>query len=206
MGSGTVSTRTSPLPCQQSARMGFLRISGWWGNSWTQRHRENERCRWPTVVCGAWPELNSRHRLGCHCGFSIPHHHSSRGRPIGRACLKITPPANCAVEMQHASRILNAPLPPERLELRISVNLGDVIIDGDDIALARFPSVADRAADLSRPSGRTVSPASNRPSLMAGPVVRIRLPPAESPSLAGFLPSVSKSRQLPRRARSLSRR
>jgi hypothetical protein len=31
--------------------------------------------------------------------------------------------------------------------------------------------------------------------------VRIRLPPADSPSLAGFLPSVSKSRQLPRRAR-----
>src|SRR5215467_3403103 len=34
----------------------------------------------------------------------------------------------------------------------------------------------------------------------AGPTVRIRLPPADSPSLAGFLLPVSKTRQLPRRA------
>jgi adenylate cyclase len=37
---------------------------------------------------------------------------------------------NCAVEMQRASRGLNDPLSPERrLELRIDVNLGDVIVD-----------------------------------------------------------------------------
>src|SRR6516165_6859458 len=41
---------------------------------------------------------------------------------------------SCAVEMQRASRTINDPIPPERrLELRIGVNLGDVIIDGDDI-------------------------------------------------------------------------
>jgi class 3 adenylate cyclase len=41
---------------------------------------------------------------------------------------------NCAVEMQRASRAINDPIPRERrLELRIGVNLGDVIIDGDDI-------------------------------------------------------------------------
>ena len=41
---------------------------------------------------------------------------------------------NCAVEMQRASRTINDPIPPERrLELRIGVNLGDVIVDGDDI-------------------------------------------------------------------------
>src|ERR1700746_4162347 len=40
----------------------------------------------------------------------------------------------CAVEMQRASRTVNDPIPPERrLELRIGVNLGDVMIDGDDI-------------------------------------------------------------------------
>ncbi len=40
----------------------------------------------------------------------------------------------CAVAMQRAARTLNDPLPPERrLELRIGVNLGDVIVDGDDI-------------------------------------------------------------------------
>src|SRR5438132_13510446 len=41
---------------------------------------------------------------------------------------------NCAVEMQRAARAINDPVPPERrLELRISVNLGDVIVDGDNI-------------------------------------------------------------------------
>src|ERR1700749_2448209 len=36
----------------------------------------------------------------------------------------------CAVEMQRASRAVNDPVQPERrLELRIGVNLGDVIID-----------------------------------------------------------------------------
>src|SRR5215469_6461438 len=40
----------------------------------------------------------------------------------------------CAVEMQRAVRAINDPLPSERrLELRIGVNLGDVIVDGDDI-------------------------------------------------------------------------
>src|SRR6516164_9600679 len=40
----------------------------------------------------------------------------------------------CAVAMQRAARLVNDPLPPERrLELRIGVNLGDVIVDGDDI-------------------------------------------------------------------------
>ena len=41
---------------------------------------------------------------------------------------------SCAVEMQRASRAINEPVAPERrLELRIGVNLGDVIVDGDDI-------------------------------------------------------------------------
>src|SRR6516162_4216552 len=49
---------------------------------------------------------------------------------------------NCAMEMQQASRGINDPLPPERrLELRIGVNLGDVIIDGVNIA-ARLEALA----------------------------------------------------------------
>jgi adenylate cyclase len=41
---------------------------------------------------------------------------------------------SCAVAMQQASRAVNDPIPPERrLELRIGVNLGDVIVDGEDI-------------------------------------------------------------------------
>ena len=41
---------------------------------------------------------------------------------------------NCALEMQQAARAINDPIPPERrLELRIGVNLGDVIVDGADL-------------------------------------------------------------------------
>src|SRR5437868_4402195 len=41
---------------------------------------------------------------------------------------------NCAVEMQRAARAINDAIPPERrLELRIGVNLGDVIVDGNNI-------------------------------------------------------------------------
>jgi len=45
------------------------------------------------------------------------------------------------------------------------------------------------------------SATAERPLTRAGPMVRIRFPPADSPSLAGFLLPVSKSRQLPRGAR-----
>ena len=38
----------------------------------------------------------------------------------------------CAIEMQRASRVINDRMPAERrLELRIGVNLGDVIVDGE---------------------------------------------------------------------------
>jgi hypothetical protein len=45
-------------------------------------------------------------------------------------------------------------------------------------------------------TGRTASASPDAPE----PMVRIRLPPANSPSLAGFLLPISKSRQLPRGA------
>jgi adenylate cyclase len=41
---------------------------------------------------------------------------------------------NCAIEMQRAALAINDLIPPERrLELRIGVNLGDVIVDGTDL-------------------------------------------------------------------------
>jgi len=55
----------------------------------------------------------------------------------------------CAVEMQRASRAVNDPMPPERrLELRIGVNLGDVIVDDADI----FGDGVNIAARLEAPS------------------------------------------------------
>src|SRR5207245_7997229 len=41
---------------------------------------------------------------------------------------------NCALEMQRAARTINDPIPVDhRLELRIGVNLGDVIVYGDNL-------------------------------------------------------------------------
>src|SRR5215813_10522011 len=64
---------------------------------------------------------------------------------------------NCAVEMQRASRVINDPLPPERrLELRIGVNLGDVIVDGDDI-FGDGVNIAARLESLAQPGTVCIS-------------------------------------------------
>jgi len=64
---------------------------------------------------------------------------------------------NCAVEMQRASRSINDPIPPERrLELRIGVNLGDVIIDGDDI-FGDGVNIAARLEALAQPGTVCIS-------------------------------------------------
>src|SRR6516164_4983733 len=64
---------------------------------------------------------------------------------------------NCAVEMQGASRAVNDPLPPERrLELRIGVNLGDVIVDGDDI-FGDGVNIAARLEALAQPGTVCIS-------------------------------------------------
>jgi adenylate cyclase len=64
---------------------------------------------------------------------------------------------NCAVEMQRASRAINDPLPPERrLELRIGVNLGDVIVDGEDI-FGDGVNIAARLEGLARPGTVCIS-------------------------------------------------
>jgi adenylate cyclase len=64
---------------------------------------------------------------------------------------------NCAVEMQRASRAINDPLRPERrLELRIGVNLGDVIVDGDDI-FGDGVNIAARLEALAQPGTVCIS-------------------------------------------------
>ena len=64
---------------------------------------------------------------------------------------------NCAVEMQRAARAINDALPPERrLELRIGVNLGDVIVDGDDI-FGDGVNVAARIEALAQPGTVCIS-------------------------------------------------
>ncbi|HEX4184464.1 MAG TPA: adenylate/guanylate cyclase domain-containing protein [Stellaceae bacterium] len=64
---------------------------------------------------------------------------------------------NCAIEMQRAAREINDPLPPERrLELRIGVNLGDVIIDGDNI-FGDGVNIAARLEALAQPGTVCIS-------------------------------------------------
>jgi adenylate cyclase len=63
----------------------------------------------------------------------------------------------CAIEMQRASREVNDPLPPERrLELRIGVNLGDVIVDGDNI-FGDGVNIAARLEALAQPGTVCIS-------------------------------------------------
>src|SRR5262245_12033081 len=64
---------------------------------------------------------------------------------------------NCAVQMQRATRSINEPMPPERrLELRIGVNLGDVIVDGDDI-FGDGVNIAARLEALAQPGTVCIS-------------------------------------------------
>src|SRR6516165_5609076 len=64
---------------------------------------------------------------------------------------------NCAVEIQVAARAINDPIPPDRrLELRIGVNLGDVIVDGGDI-FGDGVNIAARLQALARPGTVCIS-------------------------------------------------
>ena len=59
----------------------------------------------------------------------------------------------CAVEMQAAVAERNAALPPgRRMEFRIGVNLGDVIVDGADI-FGDGVNIAARLQSLAEPGG-----------------------------------------------------
>jgi adenylate cyclase len=64
---------------------------------------------------------------------------------------------NCALEMQRAARAISDPMPSERrLELRIGVNLGDVIVDGDDI-FGDGVNIAARLQALAKPGTVCIS-------------------------------------------------
>ena len=64
---------------------------------------------------------------------------------------------SCAVETQQALAALNAELPKDqRLELRIGVNLGDVLVEGDDI-YGEGVNVAARLERLCTPGGVLIS-------------------------------------------------
>jgi adenylate cyclase len=64
---------------------------------------------------------------------------------------------NCAIEMQRAARAINNAFPPERrLELRIGINVGDVIVDGDNI-FGDGVNIAARLEALAQPGTTCIS-------------------------------------------------
>ena len=65
---------------------------------------------------------------------------------------------SCAVEMQQAARDLNAASPPDRhLQLRIGVNLGDVIVADDNDLYGDGVNIAARLQALAAPGGICLS-------------------------------------------------
>ncbi len=65
--------------------------------------------------------------------------------------------ARCAAEIQRGMRDRNADLPQDRrIEFRIGVNLGDVIVEGEDI-FGDGVNVAARLESIAEPGGITVS-------------------------------------------------
>ena len=63
----------------------------------------------------------------------------------------------CALDIQRAMPACNADLPPEKkIEFRIGINVGDIIVDGDDI-FGDGVNVAARLESISEPGGICIS-------------------------------------------------
>ena len=63
----------------------------------------------------------------------------------------------CAIEIQRAMQAHNADLPPDkRIEFRIGINVGDILVEGDDI-FGDGVNVAARLESISQPSGICIS-------------------------------------------------
>ena len=91
----------------------------------------------------------------------IEQHHgrfvNSAGDSVLAEFASVVNAAQCAVEIQTALKAENANLPPERrMEFRIGVNLGDVVVDGEQI-YGDGINVAARLESLAQPGGINIS-------------------------------------------------
>ena len=91
----------------------------------------------------------------------IQQHHgrfvTSAGDSVLAEFASVVEAVNCAVDIQKALRTENEPLPPERrMEFRIGVNLGDVMVEGEQI-YGDGVNVAARLESLCEPGGVCVS-------------------------------------------------
>src|SRR5712672_3330441 len=102
--------------------------------------------------------LTSHRRL---IDSQIDQHHgrfvNSAGDSVLAEFASVVEAVNCAVEIQTGLKVENANLPPERrMEFRIGVNLGDVMVQGDQI-LGDGVNVAARLENLAEPGGIYIS-------------------------------------------------
>jgi adenylate cyclase len=91
----------------------------------------------------------------------IEQHHgrfvNSAGDSVLAEFASVVNAVQCAVEIQSTLKTENAPLPPERrMEFRIGVNLGDVMVDGEQI-YGDGVNVAARLESLAEPGGISIS-------------------------------------------------
>jgi len=92
---------------------------------------------------------------------SIEKHHgrfvNSAGDSVLAEFASVVEAVNCAVDIQPALGVENAKLPPERrMEFRIGINLGDVMVEGDQI-YGDGINVAARLESLADPGGICIS-------------------------------------------------
>jgi TolB-like protein/class 3 adenylate cyclase len=91
----------------------------------------------------------------------IAAHHGRLVKTMGDGLLvefhSVVDAVRCAIDVQRAKAERNAGVPDEsRLEFRIGINLGDVIVEGDDIH-GDGVNIADRLQSIADPGGVTVS-------------------------------------------------
>jgi adenylate cyclase len=91
----------------------------------------------------------------------IAEHHGRIVKTTGDGLLvefpSVVDAVRCAVEVQRGMADRNAATPPEeRIEFRVGINLGDVIVEGDDI-LGDGVNVAARLEALAEPGGIRIS-------------------------------------------------
>jgi len=91
----------------------------------------------------------------------IEQHHgrfvNSAGDSVLAEFASVVEAVNCAVKIQAGLKAENANLPPERrMEFRIGVNLGDVMVEGDQIH-GDGVNVAARVESLAEPGGISIS-------------------------------------------------
>ena len=91
----------------------------------------------------------------------IGDHHGRLVKTMGDGLLvefhSVVDALRCAIEVQRAEAERNASVPVDRrLSFRIGINLGDVIVEGDDIH-GDGVNIADRLQNLAEPGGIAVS-------------------------------------------------